>query len=554
MADATWVSRVSQAGISVAVEADADRLHVSQAGISVAVEADADRLRVSQAGISVAVEADADRLRVSQAGISVATCSVHPLGPVPGDLAALRLETGVVLSWTPSATATGYRLERSADGGTTWFTIAEIGGTTGDYADPGVSPAEIDYRLTQLEGLCEYVAGTVTAEPLEPPEDKCYEQCRFRVRFRDSAGRHIGELGYAHAEEDGRGGIEWLRYYKHIHGAGFCEFQITGNLDFLSEFDENGQVEVWMQVGALPWEIDFISINVNDYERSWPDGVERFHYRGPGERDVLARANVNYPAGVANRTAFIAQPAETVMTTLVRYNATGDALTTDGRLVDFATPFTVELAPDQGRGNVVDWYCFQQNLLESLGKLARVGGGDFSFERDPAGTGDYLRWRFGFAPGQLGADKSATLRFSLALGNLTNPRVRNAALGAPTVATVGGAGETTDREFTVTLADSYAAPARHRETFLNASDVATDAGRQSRAQAYLDQNRAREVFTWQALQTRDSRYKKDYKLGDLVTVVRPDTGAASVHKIVGVGVTLPVNGLVDIQLDTEQQP
>ena len=531
----------------------ADNTRVSQAGISVAVEADADRQRVSQAGISVAVEADADRQRVSQAGISVATCSVHPLGPVPGDLAALRLKTGVVLSWTPSPTATGYRLERSADGGTMWFTIAEIGGTTGDYTDLGASPAEIDYRLTQLEGLCEYVAGTVTAEPLEPPEDKCYEQCRFRVRFRDSAGRHIGELGYAHAEEDGRGGIEWLRYYKHIHGAGFCEFQITGNLDFLSEFDENGQVEVWMQVGALPWEIDFISINVNDYERSWPDGVERFHYRGPGTRDILARAQVNYAAGVANRTTFTAQPAETIMTTLVRYNATAAATMTDGRLVDFVTPFTVELAPDQGRGTVRDWFCFQQNLLDSLGRLARVGGGDFTFERDPLNAGDYTRFRFGFAPGQLGTDRRATVRFSLALGNLTAPRVRNVALGAPTVATVGGPGEELDREFTVTLAENYAS-LRHRETFLNATDAQTVAGRTARAQAYLEQQRARETFEWQALQTSNSRYGEHYNLGDLVTVIRPDTGAASVHKITGVSVSLSADGSENVTLDTEQQP
>lgn len=530
----------------------ADRMQVSQAGISVAAEADADRQRVSQAGISVANAEIVDYLHVSQAGVSVAVCSLHSLSAVPADFAATRSGSSVTCTWTPAPTATAYRLERTVDG-ITWGIVAILGATASTYTDTPVPLGAIVYRLRQYEGLCEYLTAESAVGPLPPPVAPNTLQGRFRIRFRNAAGALIGELGYAHQEEADRSGIEWLRYYKHIYGAGFAEFRVTGNLAFLSAFDENGQVEVWRQVGDTAWAIDFISINVGDYERSWPDGIERFHYRGPGTRDILARAQVNYAAGVANRSAFAAQPAETIMTTLVRYNATAAATTADGRLVDFVTPFAVELAPDQARGTRRDWFCFQDNLLDSLGRLARVGGGDFTFERDPLNVGDYTRFRFGFAPGQLGTDRRATVRFSLALGNLTAPRVRNVALGAPTVATVGGPGDELDREFTVALAENYAS-ARHRETFLNATDAQTVAGRTARAQAYLEQQRARETFEWQALQTGSSRYGEHYNLGDLVTVIRPDTGAASTHKITGVSVSLSAGGSENVTLDTEQQP
>jgi len=200
----------------------------------------------------------------------------------------------------------------------------------------------------------------------------------------------------------------------------------------------------------------------------------------------------------------------------------------------------------------VDWFCFQQNLLESLGKLSRIGGGDFHFVRDPDSVRDYTRFGFGFAPGQAGVDRSATVIFSLQLGNVEAPVVRNEAIGAPTVATVGGPGEQADRLFTVVLADNYAVT-RHREMFLNASDVETAAGRRGRGATELDKNRARETFEWRAIQTAQSRYGEHYDLGDLVTVIRPDTGARGVHKIVGVSVSMNEDGVENVQIDTELQ-
>lgn len=195
--------QVSQAGLSVAVEADADRLRVSQAGISVATEETTHYLQVAQAGISVANAEIVDYLQVAQAGISVAVCSLHSLSAVPADFAATRNGSAATCTWTPAATATSYRLERTVDG-ITWGIVAILDATASTYTDTPIPPSAIVYRLRQYEGLCEYLTAESAIGPLPPPGAPNVLQGRFRIRFRNAAGALIGELGYAHQEEADR--------------------------------------------------------------------------------------------------------------------------------------------------------------------------------------------------------------------------------------------------------------------------------------------------------------------------------------------------------------
>jgi hypothetical protein len=375
----------------------------------------------------------------------------------------------------------------------------------------------------------------------------------YKLRFRDSTGALIAELGYSHQSSADNPGVSWLSYYRHVYGTGLLQMALVGTLPWLSDFDENGQVEVWRKVADEDWALDFLSINVDDFERTWPDGTERFVYQGPGENDLLARAHVLWFADTANRSAFTAQPAETVMKTLVTYNAVAASATiANGRQDDFTSAFTLTVQADGAAGNTIDTYCAWANLLKTLQDVARVGGGDYSLTRDPASAGAYTTFRFDWHLGQLGTDRTATVIFALTNGNMGEPKVRRRALNSPTTATVGGPGEGAARLITVRDASNHAAT-RHRETFVNASNAQTVAARQSAGDAALDRTRPRVEFEWTAIQTGASRYGQHYFLGDLVTAVRPDTGTSTTQKIMGVRVALSEQGDESVVIDTEEQ-
>ena len=74
---------------------------------------------------------------------------------------------------------------------------------------------------------------------------------------------------------------------------------------------------------------------------------------------------------------------------------------------------------DATGGNTIDWRCHGQNLLETLGDLAIPAGGDF--ELVPSSPTAY---EFRFYLGQLGDDLSASILFSMANANMTNPQYR----------------------------------------------------------------------------------------------------------------------------------
>jgi len=378
------------------------------------------------------------------------------------------------------------------------------------------------------------------------------QQPLYKFRFRDSAGALIGELGYSHQSDATSSGVSWFQYYKHVTGAGYLEMELNGDLAFLSGLDEDGQIEVWRKVDDEDWYIDFLSLNVGDYEKKWPDGIERYLYRGPGKNDLLSRAIVAWYAGYASRSSFTSDPAETIMKTLVTYNLTASATIANGREDTFTSNFTITAAADAAGGNSVDWFCSWDNVLESLSALSKIGGGDYSLTRDPDSDGSYTKFEFRFHAGQLGTDRTATVKFSLPLGNMANPVIRRKALNTSTAAIVGGPGEGSARLITVRDASSHTSD-RHREMFVNAPNTKTTAGRQAAGDSALEQHQPLVSFSWDVLQTKSLRYGVEYVLGDLATAIRPDTSASTTQKITGVRVAMNSDGVETIKIDTEQQ-
>lgn len=265
------------------------------------------------------------------------------------------------------------------------------------------------------------------------------------------------------------------------------------------------------------------------------DGVTAFTFYAPNERSILSWRSVLWYAGVANRSEFAGTPAETIMKTLVRYNCTADASIANGRQRegDLAAGMGIDLmvAADGGNGGMLSVSPMGANLLEALQKLGGQAGGDFSLIWQNGND-----WEFDFHAGQLGADKSAgsdRVLFSLKNDTMRNPRLRRRGAQA-TTAIAAGKGEGLSRSVSAVDGPDYAAGA-DLETFVDARNESTAAGREFRGQARLSDLKASEELTFDVLQTGNQFYspiavtgRKTYRAGDLVLAVY---GAEQVRKV-----------------------
>lgn len=330
-----------------------------------------------------------------------------------------------------------------------------------------------------------------------------------------------------------------LSYEKLVNAPGLGQFVLNGEHPLVGDIADKWQIEFWWrdQANGIDWHCDFYGLfREPDREGAAPG---TFTALCPGQLSILDWTIVAWYAGTANRSVFTSAAAETVMKTLVSYNAGSNATTGNGRIRSWAhTGWTINVEADGGGGNTVNWYCAYDRLLKSLQDLARVAGGDFDLIKTAAAT-----WEFRWYSGQLGSDRSSTVLFAVELGNMGSPRFRQRRLAENTVAIVTGQGQGSDRETAVRTGDNYSVT-NNIEMLVDARDVAagdTD-GLNTRGDRALDEARAVDEFLFDVLQVPSTLYGRDYFLGDLVTVRSPYTGSDVTQKIERVTVAVDENG------------
>lgn len=341
-------------------------------------------------------------------------------------------------------------------------------------------------------------------------------------------------------------GFRWLSYRKENNAPGLLMFDLDTWHTAVSSLERDAQIEVWRrdQAADLDWYVDFEALFVDEERFADDAGKSTFRCICPGQMDFLARAVVAWPAGEANRSLFENVKASTIMTNLVRYNATSDATTGNGRLrtTDLAN-ITVEADDDDG--NVMSLACAHQPLLEALQDVARIGERDFWLERTGAQA-----WTFR-TDNHTGLDRSVDVVFALNYGNMSNPRFKRNRLTEKTVAIVGGQGLEDDRVFAVRSGANYNATYNSREVFYPATQYITTDGLETAGDIRLAELQARDDLSWDVIQTPGSRYGVHYFLGDLVTGLYQEVTATK--QITAVTITFaPGNDRAEtIQVETQ---
>ena len=334
-----------------------------------------------------------------------------------------------------------------------------------------------------------------------------------------------------------------LSYRRQVNAPGLLTFTLRGDHRVVSQLEDNGQVIVYRRNATmgLDWTADFWGLF--RAQKRWYTDHDLFEARCPGILTMLSWRIVAWYANTANRSSFTNAKAETIMKTLVSYNAGSNATITNGRIRN-GTITGISVQADGAGGNTISIDCAWDNLLDVLQKIASIGGGDFDLIKTGAAA-----WEFRWYAGQRGTDRTATLLFALERGNMADPEHSYDRLEEHTVAIVGGQGEGNQRAAVVRTGADYSA-SNDIEMFVDARNNTTTEGLNASGDVRLKEMQAKQSFSFKVLQTPACYYGVHYSLGDLV---KAQYGSVNVtQKIVAVSVGLDKNGAekIDVEMET----
>lgn len=332
-----------------------------------------------------------------------------------------------------------------------------------------------------------------------------------------------------------------ISYKKRVNAPGIMTASFRGNHPLLSSIADKWQFEVWRRPVGQSWYRDFTGV----YRRGvWEyKDTSTFEMTCPGLMGILGRRYVLWYAETNNRSEFTGVKGETIMKTLVSYNAGSNATTGNGRLrTGTITGLSVET--DGTHGNTLDWSCAYDNLLKTLQDLALVAGGDFDLAKTSTSTYEF-RWY----TGQLGANRTSTVKFSMGLGNMADPVYEENRIDEATVALVAGQGEASTRTTALRTGANYVVAENDIEMFVDARNAKTASAMNALGDQKLKDAQAIRSFRFDVLQSPKTLYGVNYFLGDLVTAINPFTGASYTEKVNAVTVALSPTGEEKISVE-----
>jgi len=333
-----------------------------------------------------------------------------------------------------------------------------------------------------------------------------------------------------------------LKLTRQVNAAGFFSFSINTDHPAFSYIVNDAIVSIWRRnvTQGLDWYEEFTGL-VRKPEREYTN-FDELNVSGAGALSLLARRHVLFYANVANRTLFTTAASETIMKTMVEYNAGPSATVANSRLREGAIS-GISVQPNGALGNSLSLACAYDNLLSTLQFIASPGGGGGDFDLVRTSGADYeFRWY----NGQLGTDRTATILFALEYGNMAHPVYTINRFEQKTVAIVGGQGQDSARVIAVRTGSEYATGI-DIETFIDGRNESIAAALNSKGDIALDANKNKlKSFNFDVLQVPSYFYGQHYFLGDLVSYRYADISGTI--KINGVTISVENDGKENIQV------
>lgn len=330
-----------------------------------------------------------------------------------------------------------------------------------------------------------------------------------------------------------------LAYTNVLNDVGVLRVTLRADHPMAQAWEDGAYIEVWRknERWGLPWTLDWLGMCG---AATWQTR-DAATMTGTAESmlTLLRRRIIAYPASSSDnlRSTFLNRSVEQIMTTLVAYNCTALATTTNGRDRNgmFTTP-TITVAASQNRGTLISWQGSRRNLLRALQDIADAHGGDFALERIGDAAFEFRYYPF------LGQDRTADVVFSLERGNMTNPRLDRIPASATAIIAAGQGAEEQRDVVVVGSGD--------REQYLDARNESTSAALTRRAQAALTAAAPRSQLRFDPIQIPVCAYGVHYAVGDLVRASYQ--GYTAIMRVRSVTITLHAAAAEAIDVELEQ--
>lgn len=315
-----------------------------------------------------------------------------------------------------------------------------------------------------------------------------------------------------------------LVYIKRRNSAGECTFTLWHNHTKLEYLADDCIIQI-LRNQYSGWEIDFTGIYKAEEITVNDSGVFTAHCIG-----LLGMLNdriVAYPPETVNRSVFDTKPAETVLHTLVKYNATSSGTTADGR-IRLATITGLSVDTDSAGGPTIDyWECAEQNLLDAMSEICEKYKVAHTIVATSATA---FEWQY--VTNVLADDQI----FSVERGNVESITYRRDRRNTKTVAIIGSTGEGTLKNYDIRTSSDYDVSTNNKEMYVNTNTDDLD-------EIYLEgdrellQRRTKPEIVFSVRQTDSSRYKEDFDLNYTVIGRFNDTDYTLTVSEVSISVT-----------------
>lgn len=343
-----------------------------------------------------------------------------------------------------------------------------------------------------------------------------------------------------------------LNYTLKVNAPGLAMMCVPEGHRLLSLLEDDLMIEIYI---GYPSSTSAQYTHVKDFTGLYRDkqvstdayGIVYYILNFVGAIEALARQIIAYAAGTNLRSKWSNKTVDEIMAQAIQYNCAVESTTAYGRLrtvnrvrrlhsplVLFATP-------------AIYYAAAYRNVLEVVQELGKAYSVDFDvFQHASASFPGDLDCKLYL--NQLGTDKTATVIFDLNLHNLGTASLEYRRLQEKTVAIVGGKGDGASRPLAVRTGANYTATNDY-EIFVdarsNASEELSDAG-----DTKLAELQATAKVDGELLQSEGYIYKRDYGLGDLVTV--SFAGITAQKKIMEIQVSFAESGETDIRIGFDE--